>query len=93
MILPVKRGDVCKLPVRWAKAQVQLDPELARDLVPVEGKNGVGVCSVTGKLSVRDNKFILEVINFRCYTPNACFNLLIVLSDYLQKICVVFVTV
>lgn len=64
VILPVKRGDVCKLPVRWAKAQVQLDPELARDLVPVEGKNGVGVCSVTGKLSVRDNKFILEVKNF-----------------------------
>lgn len=74
VILPVKRGDVCKLPVRWAKAQVQLDPELARDLVPVEGKNGVGVCSVTGKLSVRDNKFILEVKNFSVLIiANACF--------------------
>ncbi|KAG8271111.1 Integrator complex subunit 9 [Homalodisca vitripennis] len=60
-ILPVRRGEVHKLPVRCAKAQVQLDPELARQLVPVEGKTGVGVCSVTGRLTVKDNKFVLQV--------------------------------
>uniref|UniRef100_A0A1B6MCP8 Beta-Casp domain-containing protein n=1 Tax=Graphocephala atropunctata TaxID=36148 RepID=A0A1B6MCP8_9HEMI len=59
-ILPVKRGEVHKLPVRCAKAQVQLDPELAHQMVRIDGKAGVSVCSVTGRLTVKDNQFILE---------------------------------
>lgn len=57
-----QRGDVLNLPIRRAYEKMELDPELAASIVPVEIKRGVSLATLTGSLIARDNKYILKAI-------------------------------
>ena len=61
-IFPYKKLDIIKLPVVRTLEHLELAPELAQRLVPVEVRPGVAVATVTGNLIVKDNKYTLALL-------------------------------
>ncbi|XP_063959379.1 integrator complex subunit 9-like [Lytechinus pictus] len=57
---PYNRDDVIGLLVKRRYEKVEITPEVASSLSPVELQPGVLVSTVTGQLNLHDNKFILE---------------------------------
>ncbi|XP_048237856.1 integrator complex subunit 9-like isoform X1 [Haliotis rufescens] len=58
--LTYKRGEILSLPIKRQYESIQLHPELAETLEPMEVKPGTAVSMVTGFLEVRDNNYILK---------------------------------
>lgn len=56
------QGQVLSLPVKRQFETVEMEPELANTLEPVEVKPGSAVSMVTAELVSRDNKFILKCL-------------------------------
>ncbi|XP_038051929.1 integrator complex subunit 9-like [Patiria miniata] len=57
---PYKRGSVLHLPIKRRLERIEITPELAGSLAPIEVKPGVFVSTVTGTITARDNKYILQ---------------------------------
>ncbi|XP_033640670.1 integrator complex subunit 9-like [Asterias rubens] len=57
---PYKRGCVIHLPIKRRLERIEITPELAEALAPIEVKPGVFVATVTGTVTARDNKYILQ---------------------------------
>lgn len=55
-----KRGDVLSLPIKRQYETVEINPELAASLDPVEVKPGSFISMVTASLVIKDNKYVLE---------------------------------
>lgn len=60
--LPYRRADVISLPVKRHYERIEIAPELADSLIPMEIKPGVAVATVVGSLSTRDNKHTLQML-------------------------------
>ena len=59
-----RRSEVLTLPVRRRYERIELDPDLAKTLMPTEIKPGISVATVTGALVTKDNHHILKVCSF-----------------------------
>jgi len=59
-VMTYKLGEVLSLPVKRKFETVEMEPELADSLEPVEVKPGAAVSMVTAELVTRDNKYILK---------------------------------
>lgn len=57
-----KRGKILSLPVKRQFERIEIHPKLAGTLEPVEVKPGSLITMVTGCLTGKDNKFVLEPI-------------------------------
>ncbi|XP_077990800.1 integrator complex subunit 9-like [Glandiceps talaboti] len=55
-----KRAEVLTLPVRRRYEKIDITPELSSTLTPTEVKSGVYLSTITGALTVKDNKYILQ---------------------------------
>ncbi|KAK3764323.1 hypothetical protein RRG08_008805 [Elysia crispata] len=58
--LTYKQGEILSLPIKRQFETVQMEPELADTLEPIEVKPGAAVSMVTAELVARDNKYILK---------------------------------
>ncbi|KAL5013814.1 hypothetical protein ScPMuIL_008084 [Solemya velum] len=58
--LTYRRGDVLTLPIKRKFECIEISPELADNLDPVEVKPGAAVAMITASLIIRDNKYVLE---------------------------------
>ncbi|XP_023235050.1 integrator complex subunit 9-like [Centruroides sculpturatus] len=59
-IISYKRGDVLQIPIKRRYERLYMDAELAASLMPTEVKPGVAMMTVTGLLTVKNNKYILK---------------------------------
>ncbi|XP_013393860.1 integrator complex subunit 9 [Lingula anatina] len=59
-VMTYKPGEVLTLPIRRKFEQINIDPELAGSLMPIEVRPGVSVAMVTGSLVTRDNQHTLK---------------------------------
>ncbi|UYV67250.1 INTS9 [Cordylochernes scorpioides] len=70
-ILTFKRCEILEIPLQRKYGLVEVYPELAADLVPVEVRPGVCLATVTGECSVQDNRLSLSSTNKRNkFAPN-----------------------
>ncbi|KAK3577284.1 hypothetical protein CHS0354_008377 [Potamilus streckersoni] len=60
-----KRGEILTLPVKRKFENIEITPELASTLDPVEVKPGAAITMLTGSLVVKDNKYTLEPLRKR----------------------------
>ncbi|CAL1529040.1 unnamed protein product [Lymnaea stagnalis] len=58
--LTYKQGEILSLPVKRQFETVEMEPELANTLEPIEVKPGSAVSMVTAALVAKDNKYILQ---------------------------------
>ncbi|XP_054721142.1 LOW QUALITY PROTEIN: integrator complex subunit 9-like [Uloborus diversus] len=61
-IIPFKRGDIVKVPIKRKWEHLNMSAELADKLMPVECKPNVFIATITGSVNVKDNKFDLKVL-------------------------------
>lgn len=59
--LTYKRGEILTLPIKRQFETVEITPNLAKNVSPVEVKPGCMVSMVTAALNIKDNKYTLEV--------------------------------
>ncbi|PRD27570.1 UNVERIFIED_CONTAM: Integrator complex subunit 9 [Trichonephila clavipes] len=59
-LIPFKRGDIVKVPVKRRWEQMNMDSELANTLMPIEVKPGTFISTFTGQVLIKDNKFDLK---------------------------------
>ncbi|GFQ79596.1 integrator complex subunit 9 [Trichonephila clavata] len=59
-LIPFKRGDIVKIPVKRRWEQMNMDSELANALMPIEVKPGTFITTFTGQVLIKDNKFDLK---------------------------------
>lgn len=55
-----RKHDVIKLPLKRKYHEIEMQPEFASSLIPQEVKPGIGVVMVTGSLTNRDSKYIMQ---------------------------------
>uniref|UniRef100_A0A1B6CJW2 Beta-Casp domain-containing protein n=1 Tax=Clastoptera arizonana TaxID=38151 RepID=A0A1B6CJW2_9HEMI len=61
-VMTVKRGEVLTLPLKRKREKVQLSPELANELKPVEVKSGINLATLTGVLNIKNNQYEVKVV-------------------------------
>ncbi|XP_041374952.1 integrator complex subunit 9-like [Gigantopelta aegis] len=61
--LTYKRGEVISLPVKRQFETIEIDPELAATLEPMEVKPGAAVSIVTASLVIKDNTYQLKLLS------------------------------
>lgn len=71
--LTYKRGEILTLPIKRPFETVEITPELAKKISPVEVKAGCMVSMVTAALNIKDNKYTLEVPFYNTCTYISCF--------------------
>ncbi|XP_061164855.1 uncharacterized protein LOC133173822 [Saccostrea echinata] len=60
--LTYKRGEILTLPIKRQFETVEITPQLAKNIGPVEVKPGCMVSMVTAALNIKDNKYTLEML-------------------------------
>lgn len=60
--LTYKRGEILTLPIKRQFETVEITPNLAKNVSPVEVKPGCMVSMVTAALNIKDNKYTLELL-------------------------------
>ena len=63
------RFDTIELPIKKTLERIEISPELAAKIRPVEIRPGVCATSISGKLKVVNNKYTLEALD-RSTTPD-----------------------
>uniref|UniRef100_A0A2C9L1D1 Beta-Casp domain-containing protein n=1 Tax=Biomphalaria glabrata TaxID=6526 RepID=A0A2C9L1D1_BIOGL len=60
--LTYKQGEILSLPVKRQYEAVEMEPELANTLEPVEVKPGTAIAMITAALVAKDNKYVLKLL-------------------------------